>query len=89
MKKLVRSALQEDIQDGDQSTLACIDAAAEGKAVLKIKEPGILAGMALAQYVFSLQQPDAVFHPYKKDGDAMQAGEIAFEVEAKAAIILQ
>lgn len=89
LEKLVRAALLEDIQDGDQSTLACIDPAAAGKAVLKIKEPGILAGMALAQYVFSLQQPDAVFHPYKKDGDSMQVGEIAFEVEAKAAVILQ
>ena len=89
LERLVRSALLEDIQDGDQSTLACIDPLAKGNASLKIKEEGILAGMALANYVFSFQQADAVFTPFKKDGDPMQAGEIAFEVEARAATILQ
>ncbi len=89
LERLVRSALLEDIQDGDQSTLACIDPLAKGKATLKIKEEGILAGMALANYVFSFQQVDAVFIPFKKDGDPMQAGEIAFDIEARAATILQ
>ena len=87
--KLVKDALQEDIQDGDQSTLACIDPLVTGKAVLKIKEAGILAGMNVAAYIFSQQQPDSVFTPFKKDGDVMRPGEIAFEVKARAATILQ
>ena len=86
---LVRAALLEDIQDGDQTTLACIDPAVKAMATLKIKEDGILAGMAVASYIFSFQQPDAVFTAFKKDGDAMKAGEIAFEIEANAATILQ
>ena len=44
--KLVDAALHEDIRDGDHSTLSCIPADAKGKAVLKIKQDGILAGIA-------------------------------------------
>ena len=86
---LIKNALQEDIGDGDHSTLCCIDANAEGKAVLKIKQDGILAGIAVAQKIFRYLQPDIVFTTYKKDGDTMQFGDIAFEVEAKVHTILQ
>lgn len=89
LETLVRAALLEDIQDGDQTTLSCIDPAVKAKAILKIKEDGILAGMAVARYIFSFKQPDAVFTAFKKDGDAMKAGETAFEIEASAATILQ
>lgn len=89
LQELIASALKEDIGEGDHSTLCCISADAKGKAVLKIKEAGILAGMKLAEAVFRHRQPEIVFHPYKKDGDAMQPGEIAFEVEASVHTILQ
>ncbi len=86
---LIDEALREDIGDGDHSTLSSIDANAKGKAVLKIKQDGILAGMQVAETIFKLKEPSSVFKPHKKDGDAMQYGEIAFEVEAKVHTILQ
>ena len=86
---LIKNALQEDIGDGDHSTLCCIDANAKGKAVLKIKQDGILAGVAVAEKIFCYMQPDVVFNRFKKDGDIMHYGEIAFEVEAKVHTILQ
>ena len=86
---LIKNALQEDIGDGDHSTLCCIDASAKGKAVLKIKQDGILAGVKVAEKIFRYMQPDIVFTAYKKDGDAMQFGDIAFDVEAKVHTILQ
>ncbi|MGF2414869.1 MAG: carboxylating nicotinate-nucleotide diphosphorylase, partial [Ferruginibacter sp.] len=86
---LIKSALQEDIGDGDHSTLSCIDANAKGKAVLKIKQDGILAGVAVAEKIFRYMQQDIVFTAYKKDGEVMQFGEIAFDVEAKVHTILQ
>ncbi len=89
LQLLIANALKEDIGDGDHSTLSCIDAAAKGKAVLKIKEDGILAGMKVAEAVFRFQQPDVVFTAFKQDGDTMQKGETAFEVEAKVHTILQ
>ncbi len=86
---LIKNALQEDIGDGDHSTLCCIDAIAKGKAVLKIKQEGVLAGMQVAEKIFRYMQPHIVFTAYKKDGDAMQYGDIAFDVEAKVHTILQ
>lgn len=86
---LVREALNEDIGDGDHSTLSVIPADAMGKAVLKIKEDGILAGMAVAEKIFRMQDPQAVFTAYKADGDPMTAGEQAFTVETRVHTILQ
>lgn len=89
LEQLIKNALQEDIGDGDHSTLSSIDRNTPGKAVLKIKQDGILAGMAVAEKIFRYMQPDIVFTAFKKDGEAMQYGEIAFEVEAKVHTILQ
>lgn len=89
LQQLIASALKEDIGEGDHSTLSSISPEAKGKAVLKIKEGGVLAGMKVAEAIFRFQQPDIVFHPHKKDGDLMQVGEVAFEVEASVHTILQ
>lgn len=84
----IAAALREDIGSGDHSTLASIDKEAKGRAVLKIKENGILAGVALAQDIFHYLEPEAKFTLHKKDGDKVANGEIAFEVEAKVHTIL-
>ena len=89
LEMLIKNALLEDIGDGDHSTLASIDPAAMGIAVLKIKEDGVLAGMDVAQKIFSYLQTDIIFTPFKKDGDLMNNGEKAFEVYAKVHTILQ
>ena len=85
---LITEALQEDIGDGDHSTLSSIPAGKNGKAVLKIKQDGILAGMQVAEKIFQLTESAAVFTPLKKDGDAMLNGEKAFEVAASIHTIL-
>jgi nicotinate-nucleotide pyrophosphorylase (carboxylating) len=89
LNQLITDALKEDIGEGDHSTLCCIAPDAKGRAVLKIKEEGILAGMKTAKAIFRYQQPDCVFIPLKQDGDSMYKGETAFEVEAKVHTILQ
>jgi len=89
LKHLVEEALKEDIGDGDHSTLSSIDPAARGRAVLKIKEDGVLAGMAVAEKIFRLREPGILFTAFKKDGDPMKYGEKAFEVEAHVHTILQ
>ena len=89
LKQLIESALQEDIGEGDHSTLACIPANARGKAVLKIKEAGVLAGMEVAEKIFQFKDPEVVFTPFLKDGQPMEKGQIAFEVESFVPAILQ
>ena len=86
---LIDAALQEDIGDGDHSTLCCIPAHVKGKAVLKIKQDGILAGVEVAEKIFKYKKPSTVFTAFKKDGDTMKAGEVAFEIETYVHTILQ
>lgn len=86
---LIQQALQEDIGDGDHSTISCIPSDARGKAILKIKEEGILAGVNVAEKIFRQVEPDIVFKTYKEDGETMQVNETAFEVEGRVHTILQ
>ncbi len=86
--EFIQLALAEDIRDGDHSTLASIDVDAKGKAVLKIKQDGIIAGLDIAEQIFKQVEPDCSFVFYKKDGDAVKYGEEAFTVEASVHTIL-
>jgi len=87
--KLVDAALHEDVGSGDHSTLSSIPADVKGKAVLKIKQDGILAGMDVAEKIFRYKKPSCMFTRYKNDGDEMHAGDVAFEVETQVHTILQ
>ena len=86
---LVIEALKEDVGDGDHSTLSCIPADQKGSAILKIKEEGILAGVAVAEKIFKLVEPTTLFNAHKVDGNSMQIGETAFEVAASIHTILK
>ena len=88
LSQLIKNAFKEDVGDGDHSTLAVIDPHVKGKAILKIKDEGILAGVDVAQKIFSFVEPTSVLRKLKHDGDEMHFGETAFEVEAKIDTIL-
>ena len=86
---LIKNAFIEDIGDGDHSTLSTIEPVAEGMAVLKIKQDGIIAGIAVAEKIFRFMQPNVEFNIIKSDGQQMLYGEKAFEVKARVHTILQ
>jgi nicotinate-nucleotide pyrophosphorylase (carboxylating) len=88
LEELISNALKEDIGDGDHSSRSCIDENAKGKAILKIKDTGILAGIEVAKKIFSFVEPGSALKKFKNDGDEMHSGEIAFEVNAKIYTIL-
>jgi len=89
LHKLIDGALKEDVGDGDHSTLSCIPADAKGKAVLKIKQEGVLAGIDVAEKIFKYKKHSADFIRFKNDGDEMKFGEVAFEVKTFVHTILQ
>lgn len=89
LHNLIANALLEDIGDGDHSTLSVIPKDKKGKAVLKIKQDGILAGVAIAEKIFRQVEPGIAFTAFKQDGDTMKSGEKAFEVSATVHTILQ
>jgi nicotinate-nucleotide pyrophosphorylase (carboxylating) len=86
--EFIQAALAEDVGAGDFSTLASIAPEAKGKAVLKIKESGVLAGLELAQEIFHFIEPESIFVFYKNDGNHVLSGDSAFEVSAKIHTIL-
>ena len=85
----IKTALEEDVRDGDHSTLSCIPADKKGKAILKIKEKGILAGIEVAKDIFLYMEPAAEITIYKKDGEEVNVDDIAFEVVATIHTILK
>lgn len=89
LANLVEQAIKEDVGNGDHSTLSCIPEDLKGKAVLKIKEEGILAGVSVAEKIFRQLEPSAIITAFKQDGDQMSVGEIAFEIEASVHTILK
>ncbi|MEP6465793.1 MAG: carboxylating nicotinate-nucleotide diphosphorylase [Parafilimonas sp.] len=86
---LIKEAFAEDVGDGDHSTLSCIPSTQKGKAFLKIKQDGILAGVDVAKKIFEFVEEENVFNAFKKDGDEMLNGETAFEVQAHIQTILK
>lgn len=79
---LIEEALLEDIGDRDHTTFSCIPEQQTGKAILKIKEEGILAGIEVAKHIFLYKDNSCIFQQYKNDGDKIYPGEIAFEINA-------
>ena len=88
LNAFIESALNEDVREGDHTSLACIPATAIGKAQLLVKEDGILAGMEVAQAIFEKVNTDIQFFPLMKDGESMTIGDVAFIVEGPSSAIL-
>ena len=88
VQEIIANALREDIGDGDHSTLACVPESATGKAQLLIKDNGVLAGVELAVEIFKQFDPSLKVTVFKKDGDVVTNGEIAFTVEGSSRSIL-
>lgn len=88
-KQFILAALEEDIREGDHSTMACISVSAQGQAILKIKEAGCLAGVEIAEQIFRILDPNCRFIASKKDGDDVLKGETAFTIETNIHTILK
>jgi nicotinate-nucleotide pyrophosphorylase (carboxylating) len=86
--KIIEEAIIEDIGDGDHTSLATIPADETGKAHLVIKEPGILAGVDIAEMVFSKTDNSLVFQKLISDGSEVRPGDIVFTVEGCSISIL-
>jgi nicotinate-nucleotide pyrophosphorylase (carboxylating) len=85
----IEHALSEDIGSGDHTSNACVPDNQKSKAVLKIKDEGIIAGIEMAKAIFTKLDPACRFVQMKNDGDNISFGEIAFEIESNTRIILQ
>ncbi|MBK5279703.1 MAG: carboxylating nicotinate-nucleotide diphosphorylase [Bacteroidia bacterium] len=88
LTQFITAALAEDIGDGDHSTLGAFPLDLNRKAKLLVKDDGVLAGVAAAAKIFHQFDSSLKLEYFKKDGDEVKKGDIAFTVEGSARSIL-
>jgi nicotinate-nucleotide pyrophosphorylase (carboxylating) len=87
---VIRAALDEDVGDvGDVSSLSTIPATTRSTATLLAKASGILAGEHLSNAVLAEVDPELRVEWMKRDGDAIERGEVFMRVEGSARSILR
>ena len=89
LRDFILRSINEDIGDGDHSSLACIPLYAEGKASLLIKDTGILAGTEIAKEVFDVVDKDLICDILIHDGEKIEPGNIALTVTGRQQSILK
>lgn len=86
--EIIAAALAEDIGPGDYTSLSTIPDDATDRAILKVKQDGVLAGMEIAEKIFSKVDSRIKMFPLLKDGTRIKNGDIAFTVEGPSTSIL-
>ena len=84
----IRAALEEDLGEGDHSSLSCIPKDVESQARLLIKDQGLIAGMSLAEMIFHHLDPDLQIEMMIEDGHRVTPGDTGLVVRGRAQSIL-
>ncbi|MFA5417931.1 MAG: carboxylating nicotinate-nucleotide diphosphorylase [Bacteroidales bacterium] len=88
INKTIQFALDEDLGDGDHTSLATISDKASGEAIMLAKEEGILAGAEVAKMVFMAVDADLQVEIYLKEGSPLKKGDPILKVMGKSQSIL-
>ena len=89
LRKLIAIWFEEDIRDGDHTSLSCIPPTQMGCQQLIIKDTGIIAGIEVAKEIINYFDPECRVEQLLHDGDAVKPGDIAFRVYGKELSLLQ
>ncbi len=89
LQLIIQNAIQEDVGDGDHSSLACIPVSAEGKAKLLVKDKGIIAGVAFAKMIFEFVDSSLKLEIFIQDGEEVNYGDVVFVVSGSSQSILK
>lgn len=85
---IIDLALQEDIGDGDLTTLACVSPDIEGDAEIICKSDGVLSGQTVAQQVFKKVDGSISYMPVVTDGSNIKANTVVASVTGRLASLL-
>ncbi|MCY7353197.1 MAG: carboxylating nicotinate-nucleotide diphosphorylase [Cytophagaceae bacterium] len=89
LHEFIRLALEEDVGDGDHTSLATIPPDATGRARLLVKEDGLVAGVELAELIFKQVDPDMQVEVLINDGSPIYYGDIVLTVAGRSQSILK
>lgn len=85
---LIRLALEEDVGDGDVTSLYFIPAGRRACAFVAVREEGVLSGVELAATVFRTVDASLEVETLIGDGSRVSAGALVMRVAGKARSIL-
>ena len=88
IRRAVRLALAEDIGSGDVTTLATVPKHATAGAIMRAREPLVVAGLAFAETAFRSLSPRLRIKSLARDGHQLQAGAGLLQVSGPARAIL-
>ncbi|MDQ8737492.1 carboxylating nicotinate-nucleotide diphosphorylase [Paenibacillus sp. LHD-38] len=88
VREQIRGWLAEDIGSGDITTETTIPRDSRSKAVIHVKESGIIAGLPIAKLVFEVVDSSLVFLPNVQDGDQVNKGTVLATVEGSTHSLL-
>ncbi len=84
----IQNALEEDVREGDHTSLSTVPENAVGKARLLVKDTGIIAGAELAELIFKTVDPRLRIEVLIPDGQPIHPGDIVMYVEGPDRSIL-
>ncbi|MDC1062949.1 carboxylating nicotinate-nucleotide diphosphorylase [Flavobacteriales bacterium] len=88
LKKFIKDSLNEDIKDGDHTTLACIDNNNISTAKIVSKDNGIIAGVNLAKIIFNEVNEDLNITTSFNDGDTVKENDLILKISGSSHSIL-
>lgn len=88
IEDFIKEALKEDIGTGDVTSLSCIPPEKKDTARLLVKEHCVLAGVGIAVTIFRIVDKNLSMEIFKKDGDEVNKGDIAFHVSGSTISLL-
>lgn len=89
LEKFIIDGLAEDVGSGDHTSLACIPKDSRKTAHLLVKEAGVVAGVKIAERIFSHVDPDSHVSVMINDGQDVDYGDVVFEVECNTRALLK
>ncbi len=88
IRRAVKTALAEDLGRGDVTSLAVVPAGVQASAVMRAREPLVVAGLAFAEAAFRLRSGSVRVRRLVRDGQRVGAGDELLRVRGPARAIL-
>ncbi len=81
--------LDEDLGEGDFSSLASINSNSIGHSTMLLKANGVIAGVRIAQMVLNYVDSSLMFYPFVKDGEYCENGRVLAEASGSIQSLLK
>jgi nicotinate-nucleotide pyrophosphorylase (carboxylating) len=88
IRRAVRAALAEDLGSGDATTLATVPSNAKSIALMRVREPLVVAGIQFAEIAFRELSPRIKIKKLARDGQKVAAGKTLLKISGSSRAIL-